>query len=125
MKEEIMYFDSAATSYYRPKQVAEAVYQAILTMGNASRGTHQAALDSARTIVKTRQMLNELFDGDGAEQTVFTANSTQSLNMALKGLLKPGDQVVTTVMEHNSVLRPLYELELQGVLVKRSASLGG
>lgn len=125
MKEEIMYFDSAATSYYRPPQVADAVYQAVMTMGNASRGTHQAALDSARVIVKTRQMISELFDGDGADQTVFTANSTESLNMALKGLLNPGDRVVTTVMEHNSVLRPLYELELQGVKVKRIACLGG
>lgn len=125
MNREILYFDSAATSYYRPKQVAEAVYQAILTMGNASRGTHQAALDSARIIAKTRQLISDLFDADGAEQIVFTANSTESLNMALKGLLVPGDQVVTTVMEHNSVLRPLYELELQGVIVKRIGCLGG
>lgn len=112
-----IYFDSAATSYYRPPQVAEAVVEAMYSMGNSSRGTHETALAGARVIADTRRRINALFDGDGAEQVAFTANSTESLNMALKGLLKPGDRVVTTVMEHNSVLRPLYQLESQGVEV--------
>lgn len=114
---ERIYFDSAATSYYRPPQVAEAVVEAMHSMGNSSRGTHETALTSARVIAGARQLVNELFDGYGAEQAAFTANSTESLNMALKGLLKPGDKVVSTVMEHNSVLRPLYQLEAMGVEV--------
>lgn len=122
---ERIYFDSAATSYYRPPQVVQAVAAAMQSMGNSSRGTHEAALASARTIAGARQLVNELFDGYGAEQTAFTANSTESLNMALKGLLKPGDKVVTTVMEHNSVLRPLYQLEVLGVEVVRVGCLDG
>lgn len=122
---ERIYFDSAATSYYRPRQVAEAVVGAMDSMGNSSRGTHETALAGARIIAGARQLVNELFDGYGAEQTAFTANSTESLNMALKGLLKPGDKVVTTVMEHNSVLRPLYQLEALGVEVVRVGCLDG
>lgn len=117
---EGIYLDSAATSYYRPKEVAEAVAGAIGSMGNCSRGTYSTALESARVIVETRQLINELVDGDGAGQVAFTANSTESLNMAIKGILKPGDKAVTTVMEHNSVLRPLYQLEQQGVEVVRA-----
>lgn len=116
---EGIYLDSAATSYYRPKEVAEAVAGAIGSMGNCSRGTYSTVLESARVIVETRQLINELVDGDGAQQVAFTANSTESLNMAIKGILKPGDKAVTTVMEHNSVLRPLYQLEQQGVEVVR------
>ncbi len=122
---ERIYFDSAATSYYRPRQVAEAVVGAMDSMGNSSRGTHETALAGARIIAGARQLVNELFDGYGAEQTAFTANSTESLNMALKGLLKPGDKVITTVMEHNSVLRPLYQLEALGVEVVRVGCLDG
>lgn len=120
----MIYFDSAATSLYRPPEVADAVADAIRTMGNCSRGTYETALDSARVIFETRQMINELFDGDGPEQTAFTANSTESLNMAIKGILSPGDQAVTTVLEHNSVLRPLYQMEEQGVRVVRVGCLG-
>lgn len=112
-----IYFDSAATSYYRPPQVAEAVVAAMQSMGNSSRGTHEEALAGARVIAQTRQLLDKLFEGEGPEQVAFTMNSTESLNIALKGLLKPGDKVVTTVMEHNSVLRPLYQLESRGVEV--------
>lgn len=111
----MIYLDNAATSYYRPDTVADAVAQAIRTMGNCSRGTYETALTSARTVYETRELLSQLFHGDGPEQVAFTANSTESLNMAIKGVLEPGDRVVTTVLEHNSVLRPLYEMEQQGV----------
>lgn len=113
----MIYMDNAATSYYRPDQVAEAVAEAIRTMGNCSRGAYGAALASARTVYDTRALLAELFHGDGPEQVAFTANSTESLNIAVKGVLEPGDRVVTTVLEHNSVLRPLYEMEPRGVEV--------
>ncbi|MFR1761350.1 aminotransferase class V-fold PLP-dependent enzyme [Frisingicoccus sp.] len=114
----MIYLDSAATSLYRPAQVVEAVCQALTSLGNSSRGTHTAALTGARMLFETRQMLSDLFNGDGPEQVVFTANSTESLNMAVKGILVPGDRAITTVMEHNSVLRPLYEMERQGVCLE-------
>ena len=110
----MIYLDNAATSYYRPDTVAEAVAQAIRTMGNCSRGAYEAALTSARAVYGTRALVSELFHGEGPEQVAFTANSTESLNIAIKGVLEPGDRVVATVLDHNSVLRPLYEMERQG-----------
>ena len=110
----MIYLDSAATSFYRPPCVAQAVAEAISSMGNCSRGAYKEALTGARTIFETRSLLAEMFHGDGPEQVAFTANSTESLNIAIKGLIRPGDRVVTTVLEHNSVLRPLYEMEQSG-----------
>lgn len=110
----MIYFDSAATSYYRPDSVALAVADAIRHMGNSSRGIHDAALDASRTIFEVREKLGEMF-GCGSSQIVFSSNVTESLNTAVLGLLRPGDHVVTTVMEHNSVLRPLYLVEQRGV----------
>ena len=101
----MIYLDSAATSFYRPPCVAEAVAEAISSMGNCSRGAYKEALTGARVIFETRVLLSEMFHGDGPEQVAFTANSTESLNIAIKGLIRPGDRVVTTVLEHNSVLR--------------------
>ncbi len=114
----MIYLDSAATSLYRPPEVARAVSWALMSMGNSSRGVHEAALAGARVIFGTRRLLADFFHADGAEQVVFTANSTESLNMAVKGLLVPGDRAITTVMEHNSVLRPLYEMTAKGVCLE-------
>lgn len=86
----MIYLDSAATSYYRPREVAQAVYDAILTMGNAGRGSHASSLNSARMIYETRCLLNELFHGPGPEQVVFTSNATEALNIAIQGLTAPG-----------------------------------
>ena len=110
----MIYLDSAATSFYRPPCVAQAVAEAISSMGNCSRGAYKEALTGARVIYETRALLAEMFHGDGPEQVAFTANSTESLNIAIKGLIRPGDRVVTTALEHNSVLRPLYEMEKLG-----------
>ncbi len=114
----MIYLDSAATSLYRPPEVAEAVIRAMETMGNSGRGAHEPSLRTARAVYRTRSLLDQLFHGDGPEQVAFTANSTESLNLAAKGLLRPGDTAVTTVLEHNSVLRPLYEMEQKGVKLK-------
>ena len=84
------------------------------SFGNPSRGGCGPSLLASRTVFQAREALNRLFDGDGPEQVAFTANSTESLNLAIKGLLKPGELAVSTMMEHNSVLRPLYEMEGQG-----------
>ena len=104
----MIYLDSAATSYYRPREVAQAVYDAILTMGNAGRGSHTSSLNSARMIYETRCLLNELFHGPGPEQVVFTSNATEALNIAIQGLTAPGVRMAATAMDHNSVLRPVY-----------------
>ncbi|MDO4326938.1 MAG: aminotransferase class V-fold PLP-dependent enzyme [bacterium] len=120
----MIYLDSAATSFYKPKEVVRAVTEAFSTIGNCSRGTSEAALNAARMIFDTRCLLNDLFHGDGAEQTAFTMNITESLNIVIKGILEPGDVVVTSVLEHNSVLRPLYEMEEKGVIVRRIGCTG-
>ena len=81
------------------------------SMGNSGRGVHDASLYAGRTIYRTRESLAELLGAAAPEQVVFTANATESLNLVLGGLLGPGDHVITTVCEHNSVLRPLYRLQ--------------
>ena len=113
--ETMIYFDNAATTMRKPEQVIQAVTEALSSMGNAGRGVHAAALDASRVIFDTRVKLAELFHAENPKQIVFTMNSTESLNIAIKGVLKPGDHVITTALEHNSVLRPLYEMEDRGV----------
>lgn len=111
----MIYLDNAATSYRKPQAVIEAVCAALNGMGNAGRGAHQAALDASRLAYETRCMLSELFGGYGAENVAFTSNSTEALNTAISGLFGPGEHVITTALEHNSVLRPLYRLEETGM----------
>ena len=111
----MIYFDNAATTLRKPRCVIEAVTEAMGSMGNSDRGVHSGALSAARTIYDTRAALAKLFGAEGPERIAFTANSTEALNMAIKGLLAPGDHVITTALEHNSVLRPLYELEDRGM----------
>lgn len=110
----MIYFDNAATTLVKPESVIRAVTEAMHSLGNAGRGVHEASLDAARTIFGTRVKLAEFFNAESPKQVVFTANSTESLNIAIKGLIDPGDHVVSTVLEHNSVLRPLYEMEAKG-----------
>lgn len=111
----MIYMDNAATTMHKPKEVMDAVVQAMNSMGNAGRGAHSASLDASRTIYGTRDILAKFFGAESAKQIVFTNNSTESLNIAIKGLLQLGDHVIATEMEHNSVLRPLYEMEEKGV----------
>lgn len=111
------YFDSAATSLYKPNEVVDAVAFAMKHQGNAGRGVNAASLSSGRMIYETREMLAKLFNVEKPTQIAFTYNSTESLNIAIKGLFKKGDHIITTVCEHNSVLRPLYEMMNEGVEV--------
>jgi cysteine desulfurase family protein len=111
----MIYLDNAATTMKKPPAVVTAVTEALCSMGNAGRGGHDASLDASRVIFNARQKIAELFNGESPRQIVFTANSTESLNIAIKGILDPGDHVITTALEHNSVLRPLYEMEDRGV----------
>ena len=111
----MIYMDNAATTIQKPDEVKAAVMAAFDSMGNSGRGASRPSLDASRVIYDTREKLARLFHGGNARQIVFTANSTESLNIAIKGLFEKGDHVITTVLEHNSVLRPLYECEEQGV----------
>ncbi|WP_330639386.1 selenium-dependent molybdenum cofactor biosynthesis protein YqeB [Anaerostipes butyraticus] len=111
---EGLYADYAATNPAKPRQVKEAVWKA-MSYGNAGRGVHRASLAASRNIFQARQTAAEFFQCSRPEQVSFTSGITASLNIALKGILNPGDHVITTYMEHNSVLRPLYELEKEGI----------
>lgn len=113
----MIYLDNAATTMHKPQEVIDAVVSAMGSMGNAGRGAHAASLGASRTVFETRERLANFFHAENPKQIVFTGNSTESLNIALKGTLNPGDHVISTVLEHNSVLRPLYALEEQGVEV--------
>ena len=100
---------------HKPQAVIDAVIAAMSSMGNAGRGANEASLSASRVIYDTRDKLCQFFGAENPRQIVFTNNSTESLNIAIKGLLNPGDHVITTMLEHNSVLRPLYEMEKKGV----------
>lgn len=113
----MIYLDNAATSFHKPPEVIEAVVNAMQTLGNAGRGVNDASLDASRMLYDTREKLATMFNSSDPCNVAFTCNSTEALNIALKGLLNPGDHVVTTMLEHNSVLRPLYELMEKGVEV--------
>ncbi len=111
----MIYLDNAATTVQKPRQVVEAVAKAMCSLGNAGRGVHEATLGASRVIFDTRKRLADFFHVENPKQIVFTMNSTESLNIAMKGTLQSGDHVITTELEHNSVLRPLYEMEKKGV----------
>ena len=113
--EKLIYLDNAATTLHKPPQVAEAVKQAILTAGNAARGAHGASMQASRTVFETRQKLARLLGCPRTDHVVFTANSTMALNIAINGILSPEDHAISTDLEHNSVLRPLYALQDQGM----------
>ena len=107
----MIYLDNAATTLQKPSCVVKAVEEALTNLGNASRGAHEGALQTNRLLYRTRKKLAELFNCPQPEQVIFTNNATEALNIALNGTIHAGDHVITTVLEHNSVLRPLYRLE--------------
>lgn len=114
----MIYLDNAATTLKKPPQVGEAVFHALQTLGNSARGTHEGALDASHTIYDARVKLAVLFGCPRPDHVVFTSGVTESLNLALCGLLNAGDHAISTDLEHNSVLRPLYRLRSErGVAV--------
>ena len=113
----MIYLDNAATTIKKPDAVYDAVLDAMKHCGNSGRGMSDASLDASRKIYEARMCLTEFFGGEDADRLVFTANSTESLNIAIHGLLEPGEHVITTQLEHNSVLRPLYMQRERGVCV--------
>ena len=104
----MIYLDNAATTMQKPQAVIDAVVSAMQTFGNSGRSVHEGALDASRTIYACREKLAALFGCTAPDRVVFTANSTEALNIAIAGSLEPGDHVISTDCEHNSVLRPLY-----------------
>ncbi len=111
----MIYLDNAATTLQKPACVAQAVLEAMGTLGNCARGAYGASLGAARTVYTVREQLARLFGCPRADHVIFTQNSTHALNIALSGLLSPGDHIITTDCEHNSVLRPVFRLQAQGV----------
>ena len=111
----MIYLENAATTMKKPQCVIDAVVAAMSHMGNAGRGATSAALDASRIIYDTREKISDLFNLQNPSRVAFTCNSTESLNTAIKGILSSGDHAITTALEHNSVLRPLYDLQAKGM----------
>lgn len=115
----MIYLDNAATTMRKPQEVIDAVATAMGTLGNAGRGASSSAMGAARTIHECRERMARLLGCPRADHVAFAPNSTAALNCAINGLVGEGDRVVTTVLEHNSVLRPLNRLAAErGVLVE-------
>lgn len=116
-QEPIIYFDNAATSWPKPPEMIEAMvrYNGMVG-GNPGRSGHRRSVDAGRVMLEAREALGELLGCD-ALRIVFTKNATEALNLALSGLLQPGDHAIASAMEHNSVMRPLRALEAQGVII--------
>ena len=113
----MIYLDNAATTLHKPSCVIEAVVSAMQSMGNSGRSAHEGALTACRTIYAAREAAAELFGCARADHVCFTANSTEALNITISGLFSAGDHVLSTDLEHNSVLRPLYRQMERGVSV--------
>ena len=105
-----IYLDNASTSFPKPKIMADAMYDYIMNIGgNSGRGNYSNSYESNKKILIAREKIATFFNYEKSENVIFTNNITSSLNILIKGLLKPGDHVISSTLEHNSVLRPLFE----------------
>ena len=109
----MIYLDNAATTRKKPQPVVDAVTAALCSLGNSARGAHAGALAASRVIYDARCRAAAFFGCTSPDRVIFTANATEALNIALFGLFQRGDHVISTDLEHNSVLRPLYRLEAE------------
>jgi selenocysteine lyase/cysteine desulfurase len=104
----MIYLDNAATSFPKPKETTESLNRFITDIGgNPGRSGHSLSVEAARVVFEAREKLTDFINGDDSERLIFTQNGTESLNLAILGLLSEGDHVITTSLEHNSVMRPL------------------
>lgn len=111
----MIYLDNAATSFHKPESVARAVYNTMIRYGaNAGRGGHRLSVKAGDILYETRENLCRLFNISDIERLAFCQNTTQALNMGIKGVVSSGDHVIITSMEHNSVLRPVETLRSNG-----------
>lgn len=111
-----IYLDNAATSFPKPQSVYREMEKVMRYCANPGRSGHRMALESGRMIHRTRELIAKLFGIENTLRIILTHNGTEALNLGIKGYLRPGDHVVTTSMEHNSVLRPLRSLEDDGII---------
>lgn len=112
----MIYLDNAATSYPKPQEVINEVNNAFLNYGaNPGRSGYEMSFKSAERIFSAREKLNNFFNGYGSEYVSFYPNCTYALNIAIKGIVKKGDHIIISSLEHNSVLRPVHALKMQGV----------
>ncbi len=122
----MIYLDNGATSFPKPESVYSRVDEVLRTVGgNPGRASHRMALEADRVVFGARESLAFLLNINDAERLVFTKNATEGINIALKGLIKPGDHIITTSFEHNSVARPIKRLEEEGVSVTRISGTDG
>lgn len=112
--DELIYLDNAASTMKKPAAVVDAITEALTSFGGPGRGGHPAAIASTMALFKARSSIAELVHAPSAIQVALTSNITESLNIVVEGLVKPGDHLITTMASHNSVLRPLYRKERQG-----------
>ena len=116
----MIYLDNAATSWPKPESVYQAVNEFLRTKaGNPGRSSHSMAMAASGIVDETRLLVARLINASDKDRVIFTFNCTDSLNIGLKGLLRPGNHVITSCIEHNSVVRPLKKLEQQGLKVVR------
>ena len=116
MNRNIIYFDNAATSWPKPPETIAAMQNYLQNIGaNPGRSGHRLSIEAARIIFDTREKLAQLFNISDPLRIVLTRNATEALNIAIFGFLKAGDHVITSGMEHNSVMRPLRAMEARGV----------
>ena len=115
-----IYLDQASTSFPKAPGTADAVFRYMTDCGcNVARGGYSEAYTAEELVYDTRVLLNRLFGGKDEKNVVFTKNVTESLNILIKGLLRPGDHVLVSAMEHNAVMRPLVQLEKEGISFTR------
>jgi len=113
-----IYLDNAATSHPKPEAVYDAVMHAMREIGaSAGRGGHRRSMEASRQLFQAREAIARLVSIPDSSRVIFTHSATEALNLALHGVLLPGDHVITTSMEHNSLLRPLFSLRKRGVEV--------
>ncbi len=113
----IVYFDNAATSHPKPESVYRAVDHFLREIGaSPGRSGHRLGLSAGRVVLEARERLARLFNLGDSSRIILTVNCTEALNLAIKGLLRPGDHAVTSSVEHNSVMRPLRRLEAEGTI---------
>lgn len=120
MNTQKIYLDNASTTFPKPQRVSDAVYRYMTELGcSINRGCYSDAYSVEELVYETRSLLCDFFGGDDCKNVVFTKNATESLNVLLKGLLKPGDHILVSAMEHNAVMRPLVRLTDNGVTFSR------
>src|SRR3989338_7068216 len=117
---DVVYLDNSATSYPKPESVYKRIDHILRHIGgNPGRSGHMMSLDASRVIFEARESAAKFFNIKDASRIAFTKNATEAINVAFKGILKPGDHVVTTSIEHNAVVKPLKRLEGQGISITR------